>query len=168
MLPEVIEAEKGSLIEWVDIDSIKPNERNRNKHPEEQIERLSKLIKNFGWRHPLIVSKQSGLLVVGHGRLLAARKLGALKVPVHFQDFASSDEETAFAISDNASALWAELALAGINLDLGDFDPSFDIDLLGIKDFVLDPSDFGEIKEKELDENIKTKHECPSCGYVWG
>ena len=157
MLPEIIESEKGSTIEWVDIDSIKPNPKNRNIHSDEQIERLAKLIKNFGWRHPILISRQSGLIVAGHGRYLAAKKMGAKTVPIHIQDFASSDEEYAFGIADNASALWAELDLAGINLDLPDLGPDFDIDLLGIKDFVLEPADkYGDKDADEVPESRGT------------
>ena len=125
----------------VSVDEIRPNERNRNSHPPEQIDRLCKIIEYQGFRTPLIVSNQSGKLVSGHGRLLAAKKLGLKELPVLFQDFESSDQEMAAGISDNAVSAWAELDLSGINLDLGDLGPDFDIDLLGIEDFVIEPAD---------------------------
>lgn len=128
-------------IEWVDIHCLQPHPKNRNKHSIEQIERLSELIRYQGWRHPIIVSEHSGYVVAGHGRLEAAKKLGLLKVPIHTQDFLDDDQEYAFLVSDNAIASWAELDLSGINSDIGELGPEFDINLLGIKDFVLEPAD---------------------------
>lgn len=128
-------------IHWTDVDSIEPNPKNRKRHPKGQIERLVKLIEYQGFRHPLIVSSQTGLLVVGHCRLLAAKKMGLEKVPVMVQDFESIEQETAFAISDNAISEWGELDIAAINADLPDLGPDFEIENLGIFDFELDPAD---------------------------
>ena len=50
------------------IEELKPNPRNPNKHPEEQLELLAKNIRYFGWRHCITVSKRSGCIVAGHGR----------------------------------------------------------------------------------------------------
>lgn len=144
-------------VKWVDIKKIKPNPKNRNVHSAEQIERLSKLLKHYGWRKPLIISKQSGLLVSGHARLLASKLLKVEKVPVVYQDFEDEDEEMAFGIADNAIAAWGELDLSGINVDIGNLDGiNFDIDLLGIKDFTVDINE--DAKEHGESE------ECPSCG----
>ena len=139
---------------WVcaDIKSLKPNPRNPNKHSPEQIERLAKLLDFYGWRHPIIVSNQSGLIVAGHGRLEAAKKLGREKVPVHFQEFQSEEEELGFLTSDNAIASWAELDLGTINAFVPDLGPDFDLDLLGIKDFTLDASDKFEGDEDAVPE----------------
>lgn len=67
--------------------------------------------------------------------------MGMSEVPVQYQNFEDDDEERGFLVSDNAIASWAELDLSLINTQLGDFDPGFDLDLLGIKDFTLDMSD---------------------------
>lgn len=103
-----------------------------------------KLIEYQGFRQPIIVSNRSGLVVAGHGRLEAAKKLGLAEVPVAFQDFEDDEQEYAFGISDNAIASWAELDLSGINMDLPDFGPDLNLDNLGIKDFVLEPFDKGD------------------------
>lgn len=158
--------EMENLITWEEPTAIRPHPKNRNKHSEEQVDRLAEIIKYQGWRHPLIISERSKYLVAGHGRLLAAKKLGLRTVPVHYQSFESDEQEYAFLVSDNAIASWAELDLKGINVDLADLGPDFDIDLLGIKDFVLDTSDFepGSLEDQgKLDE--KKPVECPSCGH---
>lgn len=150
------------------IDKLSPNPKNRNKHSKEQIDRLCDIIKYQGFRQPIIVSNRTGFIAAGHGRLLAAQKLGMTQVPVLYQDFESEEQEYAFHVSDNSIASWAELDLAGINADIGDLGPDFDLELLGIKDFTVDVADKEvEINEKELDENIETNQECPSCGYKW-
>lgn len=118
--------------------------KNRNNHDEEQVSRLAKLYSFHGIRHPIIVSKRSNYIVAGHGRKLAAIEANVEKFPVVYQDFESDEAEYAFIQADNAIASWAELDLAGINEDLADLGPDFDIDVLGIKDFTLD------VAEKEL------------------
>ena len=127
---------KSKNIELVDIDSIVQNPKNANKHPKEQIERLEKLIKYQGFRNPLIISNRTGFLVVGHGRLEAAKNLGMKQVPVIKQDFENEAQEYAYLISDNEIARWASLdndlvyeELKHIELD--------DIELLGIENFNL-------------------------------
>lgn len=141
------------------IAELKAHPKNRNKHPDEQIARLADIIKYQGWRHPVIVSTLSGFIVAGHGRMAAAKKLGLKEVPVDYQEFESEEQEYAFLQSDNAIALWAELDLSGINADLGDLGPDFDIDLLGIKNFTLEPADKLEPQcdEDEVPEVVEPK-----------
>lgn len=139
---------KCAYTKLVPIAELKPYKRNRNNHPPEQIERLAKLIKNHGLRHPVIVSKLSGEVIAGNGRLDALKRLGVKKVPVDYQEFTDADAEYAFSVSDNAVALWAELDLSGINADIPDLGP-FDIELLGIKNFEIEVAD----KEGLTDED---------------
>lgn len=95
----------------VPVDELKPNPRNPNTHPARQIELLAKNIRYFGFRHPITVSKLSGCIVAGHGRLLAARELGLQIVPVDYQDFASDNDEIAVLVADNRLAELASLDL---------------------------------------------------------
>ena len=122
----------------VPLSELKPHGKNRNKHSQEQITRLAQIFEYQGIRHPIIVSNLSGLVVAGHGRLEAAKKLGLTEFPVDYQDFKNEEQEYAFIVSDNSIALWSELDLAGINADIPDLGPDFEIDLLGIKNFHLD------------------------------
>lgn len=139
--------------ELVSPSTIKPHPENPNRHSAEQISRLAQILTYQGFRIPLVVSKRSGFLIAGHGRLLAAEKAGFKEVPVNFQDFESSEQEYAHLVSDNAIAEWAELDLAAINLSVPDLGPDFDIKLLGMKDF-----------EVEVADKKKKKKECPHCG----
>lgn len=124
---------KSKNIELVDIDSIVPNPKNANRHSVEQIKRLEKLIKYQGFRNPLIVSNRTGFLVVGHGRLEAAKNLGIEKLPVIKQDFESEAQEYAYLISDNEIARWAELDKQAVIEDMAEFD--LDLEMLAIEGF---------------------------------
>lgn len=117
---------------------LKNHPKNRNKHGQDQIDRLAELYKYHGVRHPIIVSKLSDYIVAGHGRKLAALRAGFKEMPVVYQDFESIEAEYAFLVSDNAISDWSELDMSGINADIGDLGPDFDINMLGIQDFTLD------------------------------
>jgi len=125
----------------VKIEDLKENPKNRNGHPQEQIDRLAKILEYQGWRWPIKVSNQTGFISAGHGRLLAAKHLGNTFVPVNFQDYEDYDQEYSDMTADNAIARWSDLDLAGINSDIGDLGPDLDIDMLGLKDFRIDVSE---------------------------
>lgn len=152
---------KATEIKLVDIKNIIPNPRNRNKHSNAQIERLCEIIKYQGFRSPLIISNQSNLLVVGHGRLMAARILGLDKLPVVYQDFLDADMEYAYMVADNAIASWAELDIKTIEFEIPKM--NFDIDKLGIKNFVIGDTE-QEFSPPTEQEKQKTHKVCPHCG----
>ena len=144
-------------IEWIDPRKLKENPKNRNKHSPEQIDRLAQIIKYQGWRFPVIADKNN-IIWAGHGRVLAAKKLKEKQVPVSYQEFTNEEQAYAFLVSDNAIASWAELDLAGINSDIGELGPDFNIDLLGIKDFILEPAELvPQCDEDEVPEQVEAK-----------
>lgn len=147
-----MDAIKAHDIQLVALSDIAPNPKNRNKHTPEQIKRLMAIIEYQGFRVPVVVSNRSGRLVAGHGRYLAAKELGLSHLPVIYQDFDSDEQEYAAGVSDNSIASWAELDLSGINLDVPDLGPDFDIDLLGIQRFLLEPAD--KFIEKDLETDL--------------
>ena len=136
----------------LDPSKLKDNAKNRNKHGQDQIERLVHLYKTHGVRHPIIISNQTKSIVSGHARKLAAIRAGIKDFPVVYQDFESPEQEYAFIQSDNAIALWAELDLSGINADLGDLGPDLDLLDLGIRGFQLNAFDLVD-KVNKGDEN---------------
>ena len=116
----------------VDPAGLVSNPRNPNKHPESQIEILSRVIKTQGWRSPIVVSKRSGFIVKGHGRLAAAMLLAAKLVPVEFQEYETEASEWADLIADNRIAELSETnndELKNLMLELRD--KGFDLDLTG-------------------------------------
>ncbi len=125
----------------VDPRKLKAHPLNHNKHPQDQIERLASILQYQGWRYAVKVSKRSGCVTAGHGRIEAARHNGWESVPVVYQEYETDEQEYADVQADNAIASWAELDLSGINLDIPDLGPDFDIEMLGLRNFTIEPMD---------------------------
>lgn len=90
-----------SYDELVQIGQVNPNPKNPNTHPDSQVKLLADIIRANGWRNNITVSRRSGMVVRGHGRLLAAQLLGLTAVPVEYQEYASEGEELADLAADN-------------------------------------------------------------------
>jgi len=150
--------EHNDKISWVEIKTLKPHPKNPNKHSKEQIKRLAEIIKYQGFRSPVVVSNRSGYIVAGHGRVEAAIQNGLSKVPVSYQDFTDDEQEYAHMTADNAIADWATLDLSAINKDIIELGPDFNIDMLGIKDFEIEPADKYEDKDADaVPEKVEPK-----------
>jgi len=130
-------------IDLVSPAELIPHPKNMHEHSPEQIARLCKLIEYQGFRNPLVIQKGTGLVVAGHGRLEAAKQLNIEKVPVTYQEFESEEQLYAYMVSDNAIGkdTWATLDLGKINQDFLDLGPDLDIEMLGLKDFEIEPLD---------------------------
>ena len=118
-------------IELWSIDRLRPYERNPRTHSEAQVDQIAASMIEFGWTNPVLVDEQGGILA-GHGRLLAARKLGLGEVPVIRFEHLSEAQKRAYLIADNALALqsgWSEELLAQELAWLRN--ESFDLDLIG-------------------------------------
>lgn len=112
--------------EIVPLAKLVENPKNPNKHSDKQVALLAEIIKATGWRAPITVSKRSGFIVSGHGRLAAAYKMGATAAPVEFQNYASEAEEYSALVADNRLAELADLdntMLADLlsEIDTGEF-----------------------------------------------
>lgn len=154
-------------------DSLKPNPRNPNTHPEEQIKLLANIIAKTGWRSPIVVSKRSGFVTKGHGRLMAAKLLGLKTVPVDFQDYPDDAAELADMVADNRIAELAEFDRAVLKdilqeLDTGAFDmlqTGFDLPALEAMMTAIHPDDIDHLFQKgdtpRQDENTITLHYTP-------
>ena len=156
---------KCTFTEMVDLDLLVPNPRNANRHSDEQIKLLAKIMKHQGWRRPIVVSKRSGFVVAGHGRLMAAKLNGWTSAPVDRQDYATEADEYADMIADNKIAELAETDMAMVQLNVLDMPKDFDIDLLGVPNFHIGDLNFApgtEEDQGQLDEKKPIK--CPNCG----
>ena len=145
--------------EIVDIMKVIPNPKNPNSHPERQIEILSQIILAQGWRKPITVSKRSGFVVSGHGRLLAALLLKAEKVPVDYQDYATEAEEYADLVADNRIAELSSIdedLLIDILNEINDTD--IDVLLTGYEyheiDDLLEDEEHQQIMESYTSDNF--------------
>jgi len=118
-------------IELWPIERLRPYERNPRTHSEVQVDQIAASMVEFGWTNPVLIDEQGGILA-GHGRLLAARKLGLAEVPVIRFDHLSDAQKRAYLIADNQLALqagWDDALLAEELAWLGD--ERFDLDLVG-------------------------------------
>lgn len=142
--------------ELVELHKLIPHPRNANKHPDRQIELLAKIIDYQGQRSPIVVSKRSGFITKGHGRLLALQKLGWDKCAVDHQDYESEAQEFADLVADNKIAELAEhddnLMIEGIK-DLG----LEDFELLGLDDFELPELFEAQSDEDEIPEHVEPR-----------
>lgn len=93
----------------LNINDIKLNPDNPNKHPEKQLKMLGEVIKGNGWRQSVTISRLSHLVVKGHGRILAAKMLNLCEIPVEYQEYSNKDEEMADLLADNRIAELAEM-----------------------------------------------------------
>jgi DNA modification methylase len=118
-------------IELWPVDRLRPYERNPRTHSDEQVDQIAASMVEFGWTNPVLVDEQGGILA-GHGRLLAARKLGLAEVPVIRFEHLSEAQKRAYLIADNQLTLnsgWDDELLAAELAWLRD--ERFDLDLVG-------------------------------------
>jgi hypothetical protein len=113
---------------------LRPYEKNAKTHPAEQVSRIARSIEEFGWQQPLVVDKDN-VVVIGHGRLMAAKKLGLEKVPVVKADNLTDEQIRALRLADNktAESSWDDgllrLSLDEItDIDMTDFGFNLDFD----------------------------------------
>ena len=148
----------------VKIEELIPHPKNPNTHPQNQIKILAQNIRYHGWRHPIVVSKLSGYIVAGHGRLEAAQELGVSIVPVEYQDFSSEDNELAVLVGDNRLAELSSLDLNSLSDIVSQFkNDDFDTLLAGYDTTDLEAllngnqdDKFDDEEEKELSESEVT------------
>lgn len=127
--------------ELVPIEDLRPNPKNPNRHPAEQIRLLAKIMKEQGWRAPITVSTRSGYIVRGHGRLLAAAEAGFSHCPVDFQEYDSDEAEKADLLADNRISELSSNDEHALDRLLGELEAAdFDLELAGyaLEDDVLE------------------------------
>jgi hypothetical protein len=152
-----------SYARLADVTSLVANPRNPNKHSDKQVALLAKVIRHQGWRAPITVSKRSGFIVTGHGRLAAALLLQVEQVPIDEQDFASEADEWAHLVADNRIAELSENDNAMMKELLSELDGSeFDMDFTGFtgkevnfwldEDTVIGGGEQGETPKDQIED----------------
>jgi DNA modification methylase len=123
---------KFPLIKTAQVADLIPYARNSRTHSDEQITQIAASIKEFGFLNPVIVDGENGI-IAGHGRVMAAKKLGMTELPVVEASHLTDAQRRAYIIADNKLALnagwddemlrveFAELTEAGFDLDLTGF-----------------------------------------------
>jgi DNA modification methylase len=139
----------GLKVEYKKIKELIPYCNNSRTHSDEQVQQIASSIKEFGFTNPVLIDGQGGI-IAGHGRVMAAKKLGLTEVPCIVLDGLSEAQKKAYIIADNKLALnsgWdadmlkvemERLGELGFDLSLTGFD---DIELSGIFDGAEDLAD---------------------------
>ena len=138
------------------VSSLIPYARNSRTHSDEQVGKIAASIKEFGFLNPVIIDGENGI-IAGHGRILAAQKLGLVTVPVIEASHLTDAQRRAYIIADNRLALdagWDEEMLAVEFADLDAMD--FDLSLTG---FTLD--EIAEITADEIAEGLTDEDSVP-------
>lgn len=131
-------SEFAAQVERWPLDRLIPHARNARTHSETQIAQIAGSIAEFGFLNPVLVG-DDGVLVAGHGRILAARKLGLHEAPVIVLAHLTPTQRRALMIADNQIALnagWNEEMLSAELASLKE--EAFDLELLGFDDADLD------------------------------
>ena len=124
-------------IEMLPVDSLKPYEKNARAHEEYDVGVIANSIEQFGFNDPIGVWGEENLIVEGHGRLLAAKKLGMSEVPCVRLDHLSDEQRRAYAIAHNKSAEQSRWDFDFLKTELPDLMENFDMTDFGFGEFEL-------------------------------
>src|SRR5581483_2911077 len=143
-------------IETRPIERLIPYVRNARTHSEEQIAQIAASIAEFGFVNPVLIGADD-VIVAGHGRVLAAKRLGLTEVPVIVLDHLNEAQRRALVIADNRIAENAGWDEAMLRAELAALrEDEFDLDVLGFSDAdllrILDSIDGATLGGKDADE----------------
>src|ERR1700730_2730681 len=115
-----------------------PNSRNARPFSHEQVKQLAASIEEFGWTIPVLVD-EAGLIIAGHGRILAAYRLGIEDVPVMVAAGWTDAKKRAYMLADNKLTLNGEWNLERLAIEIAELRASdFDISLIGFSESEID------------------------------
>jgi len=143
-------------IKTVSVEKLIPYVRNSRTHSDGQVAQIAASIKEFGWTNPILVDGESGV-IAGHGRLLAARKLGQKEVPVIELAHMTESQKRAYVIADNQLAMNAGWDTTLLSLELADLkEQGFEMDVLG-----FDPKELDKLLEPEQVDGLTDEDAVP-------
>src|SRR5277367_5435794 len=118
---------------WL-LERLIPWAKNPRTHSDAQVAQIAASIAEFGFNNPILVDTHAGI-IAGHGRLLAARKLGLTEVPVIVLDHLTETQKRAYIIADNQLAMNAGWDSDLLRLELAALqEENFDVTLIGLED----------------------------------
>ena len=148
-----------------------PYANNSRTHSDDQINQVASSIKEFGFTNPVLIDEQGGI-IAGHGRVMAAKKLGLAEVPTITLEGLTKAQVKAYVIADNQLALNSGWDVDTLKLEIETLQElDFDIDLLGLMvdeiTNILDEPSFDPGTEEDqgkLDQLDPKYIDCPHCG----
>ncbi|MEZ5814042.1 MAG: site-specific DNA-methyltransferase [Alphaproteobacteria bacterium] len=158
-------------VQQIALEQLVPYARNARTHSDSQVAQIAGSIAEFGFVNPVLVGGDN-VIIAGHGRVMAAKKLGLQTVPTIKLDHLTENQRRALVIADNKiaeNAGWDEELLRLELQNLANED--FDLDLLGFDDVELDDllASLNDDEAAALDENIPEVQENPvsRTGNIW-
>lgn len=145
-------------VEYYPIESIKPYENNAKIHTEEQIEQIVKSIKDFGMNDPIAIWSEDNIIIEGHGRLMACKKLGMTEVPIIRLDDLTDEQRRAYTLIHNQTTMNTGFDIDILNEELGNLD--IDMSEFGFENITEDDIEIEEDGfnfEEELPPEAKSK-----------
>jgi DNA modification methylase len=156
-------------IEIADITSIKPYENNPRKLSETAIEKVAMSLKEYGFRQPIVVDKDR-VIVAGHTRFRASKKLGLKQVPISIIDNLTDEQINAYRIADNRTAEESEWDNELLKMEIKELEAKdFKLDLLGFNDEQLNDILFEEKQGLTDEDEVPEAPEEPisKLGDIW-
>ena len=148
--------DKVGNLESISIDALIPYARNSRTHSDAQVAQIAASIKEFGFTNPVLIDEDGGI-IAGHGRTLAARKLGLDEVPCLRLSYLSEAQKKAYVIADNKLALNAGWDDDMLKVELSELkDLEFDLSLIG-----FDANELANLLEPEQVEGLTDEDEVP-------
>lgn len=140
----------------VKVESLIPYARNSRTHSDAQVAQVAASIKEFGFTNPVLLDDENGI-IAGHGRVLAARKLGLDEVPAIRLSDLTETQRRAYVIADNKLALNAGWDLEMLSLEMKDLESlDFDISLIG-----FDKDELSDLFPEETTEGLTDEDAIP-------
>lgn len=148
------------------INDLIPYEKNPRTHPEHQVDQLMNSIAEFGFVSPIVIDSKMRV-IAGHGRLMAANRLGLEQVPCVVVEHLTEAQRRAYIIADNRLALSSDWDMDILKEEVRDLDgDGFDLDVMGftiqeIEDLTVDLKKVPTVRKEQRSNKI----DCPSCGH---
>ena len=163
---------KQMQIEYIKTDELIPYIKNPKKHPKDQVNLIASSIKEFGFLNPIIIDKDNEI-IAGHGRLLAAKKLGLEKVPVLRAEHLTPVQIKAYRIADNKLTELGEWDKDLLRVEVEDLKQSqeIDLELTGftyeeLKELLEEVDASVELDDEEEDEEAEKTPDLPEEPYT--
>lgn len=154
-------AVEGLRIEYLSVGALKPAERNARKHTEADIKAIVESIKEFGFSDPIGIWGGANIIVEGHGRLLAAQRLGMTEVPCIRLDHLTDEQRRAYALAHNKTAELSDWDFSALEAELDDLKDAFNLAAFGF-DVNTEPEVHEDDYEPVLPETPRAKR-----GDIW-
>ena len=144
-------------IEYLPVDSLKPYSKNARKHSEKDIQAIINSIEEFGFDDPIGIWSNQNIIVEGHGRLMAAKRLGMEEVPCIRLDHLTDEQRKAYALAHNKTAelsKWLDELLQSELVDIENIDMElFGFDLDAVTEKEEEPGEVPFTEELMLTHN---------------